>query len=55
MNLEVLKSPIPVDTKIVGFADNVVIVVVEKYLEEVTQMTKQAIVTIKLWLSKMGL
>lgn len=38
----VLKLPMPADTNIIGFADNAAVVMVAKFPEEITQMTKRA-------------
>lgn len=52
---EVLRLPMPAGTKTIGFADDVAVVVVAKYLEEVTQRVNEAVNKIRLWLSNNGL
>lgn len=51
----VLRLPMPAGTRIVGFADDIAVVVVAKHLEEVTQIANEAIATIRQWLSSSGL
>lgn len=52
---EVLKLPMPDGTKTIGFADDIAIVVVAKYVEEVTLIANEAIMTIRRWLLSAGL
>lgn len=52
---EVLRLPMPSGTSIVGFADDVAVVVVAKYIEEVVQTANEAVATVRQWLSSAGL
>lgn len=51
----VLRLPLPTGTKTVAFADDVVVVVVAKHLEEVTEMANTAAREIRTWLAANGL
>ena len=50
-----LRLPLPEGATTVGFADDVALVVVGKFLEEVTWIANEAIRTIKQWLRSVGL
>ena len=52
---EVLRLPMPKDSTTVGFADDVAVVVVGKFLEEVTCKANRAVFCIRQWLASVGL
>ena len=51
----VLRLNLPDETKIVGFADDIVIVVTAKYLDEVELIANESIATVKNWIESVGL
>ena len=51
----VLRLVMPPGVSIVGFADDVAIVVVEKYLDDVTYVANKAVRTVRQWLATVGL
>ena len=51
----VLRLKLPEGARAVGFADDVAVVVVGKYTEEVTQVANEAVAAIRRWLRSVGL
>lgn len=51
----VLKLELPEGARTIGFADDVAIVVVGKYIEQVTQVANEAVAEIRRWLTSVGL
>ena len=51
----VFRLQVPGESKIVGFADDIGIVVTAKLLEEVVQISNETISIVRRWLSSMGL
>lgn len=52
---EVLRLPLPEETTTIGFADDLVIVVCGKLLEEITYKANKAVATVRQWISSAGL
>ena len=50
-----LRLQLPAGVDIIGFADDIAVVVTEKHLEDVTLIANEAIAIIRRWLSSVGL
>lgn len=51
----VLRLPLPEEAKIIGFADDIAVVVTAKFTEEITRICNEAVDIIRQWLSSVGL
>ena len=51
----VLRLNLPEEAKIVGFADDIVIVVTAKYLDEIEMIANESIAMVKKWIESVGL
>lgn len=52
---DILRLPLPADTTVVGFADDVAVVVVAKHIHEAEEKCGTAVSTIRDWLGRAGL